>query len=85
MVEKTYFSCDLFKKACIHCGSPKNLTTTVDSYPECNKQKCRNEKNVLKIKRKTVLAANLPPDYRKRKQMQILSVLLRLFQNIICP
>ena len=31
IVEKLYFSCDFLKKVCIHCGSSKNVTTSVDS------------------------------------------------------
>ena len=66
IVEKPYFSCDFLKK-CIHCGSSKYVITLVDSYPKCNKERCKKEKNVLKTKRKTVLAADLAPACKKKK------------------
>ena len=44
IVEKPYFSCNFLKKVCIHCGSSKNVTTSVDSYPKCNKHRCKKEK-----------------------------------------
>ena len=44
IVEKPYFPCDFLKKVCIHCGSSKNVTKPVDSYPKCNKQSCKKEK-----------------------------------------
>jgi hypothetical protein len=31
IVKKPYFSCNFLKKECIHCGSSKNVTTSVDS------------------------------------------------------
>ena len=65
IVEKPYFSCDFLKKVCIHCGSSKNVTTSVDSYPKCNKQRCQKEKNVPKTKRKTVLAADFALSLKK--------------------
>ena len=67
IVEKPYFSRDFLKKVCIHCGSFKNVTTLVDSYPMCNKKRCEKEKNVLKTQRKTVLAADLAPACKKKK------------------
>ena len=55
------------KKVCIYCGSSKNVTTSVNSYTKCNKKKCKKDKNVLKTKRKTVLAADLAPACKKKK------------------
>ena len=64
IVEKPYFSCEFLKKVCIHCGSSKNVTTSVDSYPKCNKQRCKKEESVLK--KKPALAADLAPASKKK-------------------
>ena len=69
IVEKPYFSRDFLEKVCIHCGSSKNVTTSVNSYLKCNKERCKKEKNVLKTKRKTVLAANFAPPCKKKQQI----------------
>ena len=50
-IELPYYSCDFLKVICIYCGcGGKNLITTPESYPKC--QKCKNEKDVPKRKRK---------------------------------
>jgi hypothetical protein len=36
-------------------------------HPKCNKERCKKEKNVLKTKRKTVLAADLAPACKTKK------------------
>ena len=63
IVEKPYFSCDFLKK----CVFTVDVTTSVESYPKGNKERYKKEKNVLKTKRKTVLAADLAPACKKKK------------------
>ena len=64
---KALFLLQFPEKVCIHCGSSKNVTTSVDSYPKCNKERCKKEKNMLNTKKKTVLAADLAPACKKKK------------------
>ena len=66
VVERPYYSCDFLKKVCIHCGSARDLTTSVEFYPKC--PKCRNETNILKTKRKIVVAADLAPKNNNKKK-----------------
>ena len=64
-IELPYYSCDFLKVICIYCGCDgKNLITTPESYPKC--QKCKNEKDVLKRKRKTMCLTDLSSKKQKK-------------------
>ena len=56
-IELPYYSCENLKPVCIFCGSGKNVVTSVEFYPKCNK--CKGEKDIAKRKRKTVVANDL--------------------------
>ena len=63
-IELPHYSVDFYPKVCIYCGiqgNNRSLDNTDDKsefYPKC-KVKCQNESNVLRRKRKAVVASDL--------------------------
>ena len=66
-LEKPYYSCDFLKQVCYYCGKGKNLIISEEYFPKCNATKCKNEINVKKPKRKTLIQADMATKAKKKK------------------
>ena len=68
-VEVSFYSCEIFKAVCIHCGCVDNFPKEIEYYPQCTR--CTNLEcaKVPKRKRKQVVASDLSKKKKKTSDL----------------